>query len=158
MVGYGRLWSATMSSMPPPPPAYSPMVATRNAAGFGNRLVAFLIDGIIGSLFSLPGYLLAAAGSEIIGSLLYVVGAVAFIVVYCRKVSAGQSWGQKAMKVRVIDASTGSSISAGRVFGRQLAKIISAVPCYLGFVWMLWDGEKRTWHDKIVGTRVVDAS
>ena len=27
--------------------------------------------------------------------------------------------------------------------------------CYLGYFWMLWDGEKQTWHDKLATTVVV---
>ncbi|MFT5223920.1 MAG: putative RDD family membrane protein YckC, partial [Glaciecola sp.] len=26
---------------------------------------------------------------------------------------------------------------------------------YLGYLWMLWDREKRTWHDIVVNVRVV---
>ena len=89
--------------------------------------------------------------------LLWAVGGLAYIVIYCRKVAAGQSWGHKAMGIRIIDANTGSTISAGRVFGRQLARIVSGCVCYLGYLWMLWDGRKQTWHDKIVGTVVVKA-
>jgi uncharacterized RDD family membrane protein YckC len=25
----------------------------------------------------------------------------------------------------------------------------------LGYLWMLWDKEKQTWHDKIIGSIVV---
>jgi uncharacterized RDD family membrane protein YckC len=42
-----------------------------------------------------------------------------------------------------------------QVFVRQLCKIISGVVCYLGFLWMIWDPKKQTWHDKIVTTQVV---
>jgi uncharacterized RDD family membrane protein YckC len=31
----------------------------------------------------------------------------------------------------------------------------SAIPLYLGFLWMLWDNKKQTWHDKAAGTVVV---
>ena len=35
------------------------------------------------------------------------------------------------------------------------AKILSALPCYLGFLWPLWDSENRSFHDMIVRTRAV---
>jgi aconitate hydratase len=84
-------------------------------------------------------------------------GIVAFIVLYCKKVAAGQSWGQKTAGVRVIDINSRTNLTPGRVFLRQLSKIISGFLCYLGFFWMLWDPKQQTWHDKIVGTAVVDA-
>jgi hypothetical protein len=27
--------------------------------------------------------------------------------------------------------------------------------CYLGYLWMLWDDQKQTWHDKIVDSAVI---
>jgi len=38
---------------------------------------------------------------------------------------------------------------------RGLAAALSFVVLFLGFFWMIWDGEKQTWHDKIAGTVVV---
>lgn len=180
-----------MSSMPPPPPpppswgqqppgypAYSPGPAT-NYAGFGARLGAVIIDGIIGALFSLPAILVLFAGPKTIGTctingeeslcrvptgatilLAVALGfglGIGYLVIYCRKVAAGQSWGHKATGIRIVDANTGGSISAGKVFGRQLARIVSGFVCYLGYLWMLWDPRKQTWHDKIVSTVVVRA-
>jgi uncharacterized RDD family membrane protein YckC len=116
-----------------------------------------LIDSVVGGLFTLPGYILVAADAGAIGSLLVFVGGVAFIVLYCKKVSAGQSWGQKIARVRVIDINTRANLTPGRVFLRQLSKIISGFLCYLGFFWMLWDKNQQTWHDKIVDTAVVNA-
>ena len=86
------------------------------------------------------------------------IGVIAFMVLYCKKVgSTGQSWGHKAVGLRVVDAQSGAAIGGGRAFGRYLARIISAIPCYLGFLWPLWDQRKQTFHDKIVGTVVLKA-
>ena len=38
---------------------------------------------------------------------------------------------------------------------RGLAAAFSVVVLFLGFLWMAWDKEKQTWHDKIAGTVVV---
>jgi uncharacterized RDD family membrane protein YckC len=38
---------------------------------------------------------------------------------------------------------------------RELGRILSAIPFYLGYLWMLWDPEKQTWHDKLVRSVVV---
>jgi uncharacterized RDD family membrane protein YckC len=34
-------------------------------------------------------------------------------------------------------------------------KMVSAVPLFLGFFWMLWDEKGQTWHDKVAETTVV---
>jgi uncharacterized RDD family membrane protein YckC len=57
--------------------------------------------------------------------------------------------------VSVVDVRTGTPIGVGRAIGRYFAKILSAIPCGLGYFWMLWDPNKQTWHDKIVGSYVV---
>ena len=133
------------------------MTSAPEYAGFGSRLGAFIIDVLIGFAFAVPGNLISAAGAETLGTLVSLAGTIAFLVLYCKKVSQGQSWGQKVTGVRVVDVTSGASISAGRVFGRQLAKIVSQIVCFLGFFWMIWDPKKQTWHDKIVNTIVVKA-
>jgi uncharacterized RDD family membrane protein YckC len=69
----------------------------------------------------------------------------------------GQSLGARALGIKVLDAATGQPIGGGRAVGRYFARILSAIPCYLGYFWMLWDPEKQTWHDKIVNSVVVKA-
>jgi uncharacterized RDD family membrane protein YckC len=67
----------------------------------------------------------------------------------------GQSLGAKALGIRVVDVATGQPIGGGRAIGRYFARILSAIPCYLGYFWMLWDPQKQTWHDKIVNDVVL---
>ena len=38
---------------------------------------------------------------------------------------------------------------------RGLASALSVIVLFLGFLWMIWDQEKQTWHDKIAGTVVI---
>jgi uncharacterized RDD family membrane protein YckC len=38
---------------------------------------------------------------------------------------------------------------------RALSSLLSLLPIGLGFLWLLFDPERSTWHDKISGTRVV---
>jgi uncharacterized RDD family membrane protein YckC len=45
------------------------------------------------------------------------------------------------------------TITVGLV--RALAAAFSAVVFFLGFLWIAWDKEKQSWHDKIAGTVVV---
>jgi uncharacterized RDD family membrane protein YckC len=68
----------------------------------------------------------------------------------------GQTLGKRVAGIRVVDANTGQpGIGFGRAVGRYFARILSAIPCLLGYFWMLWDARKQTWHDKLVNTVVV---
>jgi uncharacterized RDD family membrane protein YckC len=92
-----------------------------------------------------------------------VLGIAAFVagVVYYAKLEGGptgQTVGKKALGIRVVDAATGGPIGTGRGVGRYFARILSALVCYLGYLWMLWDPEKQTWHDKLVNDYVVKAT
>ena len=43
----------------------------------------------------------------------------------------------------------------GPSIARQVLHVVDALPCYLGFLWPLWDKENRTFADMIMETRVV---
>ncbi|MDQ6820397.1 MAG: RDD family protein [Actinomycetota bacterium] len=53
---------------------------------------------------------------------------------------------------------TGKTIGYGRVAGRYIASILSALCILIGYLWMLWDTEKQTWHDKLSNSVVVPAA
>jgi uncharacterized RDD family membrane protein YckC len=79
-------------------------------------------------------------------------------VVYFAKLEGGprgQTVGKRALGIRVVDKYTGGPIGIGRGVGRYFARILSALACYLGYLWMLWDPEKQCWQDKLVNDYVV---
>jgi uncharacterized RDD family membrane protein YckC len=83
---------------------------------------------------------------------------VAAIVYYAKlEGGSGQTLGKRALGIRVVDSRTGGSIGTGRGVGRYFARILSALVCYLGYLWMLWDREQQCWHDKLVNSYVVKA-
>jgi uncharacterized RDD family membrane protein YckC len=160
------------------PPGYQPYAAqgpSMNLASWGARLGGYILNGLSSMLFALPAMISFFAGPreyqecEIDGetelcklptstgwaifAVLAGVGLIAFFVMYCRAVGkTGQFWGHRGAGVRIVDATTGAPIGAGRAFGRYIAHILDAAPCYLGFLWPLWDKKKQTFADKIVGT------
>ena len=156
-------------------PGYQPQM---RYAGWWQRVGAVVIDGIISIAFFIPAFVIFAVGpSEItdctvngvdgrcevptggtiaIGALAYLAGMIAFLVLYCRRVGTkGQSWGMGATGYQIVDERTGAFIGTGRAVGRYFARILSAMPCYLGFLWPIWDSENRTFHDMIVRTRAI---
>ena len=63
--------------------------------------------------------------------------------------------GKLALGLRIVDPTTGQYLSKWRAFFRPYATILSMIPLYLGFLWMLWDGKKQTFHDKLVRSVVI---
>ena len=165
------------------PPGYQPYAATGGApvpgnfAGFGSRVYARIIDGLIALLYYLPGAVFIIAGFTqtsdstndfgdpttkisgagvgllVIGFLLVLAGAIVFLIRFCKMIAAtGQSWGMRTAGIRLV-AGDGRQLGAGTVFGRYLVGgLISGSVCYLGYLWVLWDPQKQTWHDKIFNT------
>ena len=48
-------------------------------------------------------------------------------------------------------------IGAGLSIGRAILHVVDQLPCYLGYLWPLWDAKKQTFTDKIVQTVVIKA-
>jgi uncharacterized RDD family membrane protein YckC len=67
----------------------------------------------------------------------------------------GQSWGKKALGLHLVGEQTGQPIGPGMAFVRDLAHIVDAIICYIGFLFPLWDAKKQTLADKIVKTLVI---
>jgi uncharacterized RDD family membrane protein YckC len=122
-------------------------------AGFWRRFAAALIDGII--VLVVLGVL-----SAIVKGAGYGIGLLLSIAyfVYFEGGETGQTPGKRALGIRVVDFSTGGPIGYGRAFVRWIGRIISSAVVYLGYLWMLWDREKQTWHDKLANDVVVPVS
>ena len=137
-------------------PAYQPPAGTGPSgprASFGRRLVAAIIDGI---LLGIPGSILYAI-NHTLGYVVQLLLTIAYLT-YFEGSSSGQTVGKKAMGIRVIDFRSGGPIGHGRAFIRWIGRYVSAIPCLLGYFWMLWDKEKQTWHDKFANDVVVPES
>lgn len=67
----------------------------------------------------------------------------------------GATPGKRAAGIEVVKQETGQPIGFGRAVGRMFARYLSSQVVYLGYLWSIWDDNKQTWHDKIVGSIVV---
>jgi uncharacterized RDD family membrane protein YckC len=144
-----------LATYPPPPQTAMQSGAARGPrASFGQRLVAAIIDGI---LIGVVGAIIELAIRNSLGTLIALVVGIGYYG-WLEGSTSGQTVGKKMMGIRVYDLRQGGPIGTGRAVGRYFARIISTIPCLLGYFWMLWDGEKQTWHDKLVGSVVVPTS
>jgi uncharacterized RDD family membrane protein YckC len=154
-------------------------------AGFWARFAALLIDGLIVALFQIPAYIVLFSGPKrdttctvndngnidlgggtsicrvptsgtwALFAILLIAAVVASVLYFGILDGNGQTLGKRALSIRVVDKTTGGAIGTGRGIGRYFAHILSALVCYLGYLWMLWDPERQCWHDKIVNDYVV---
>ena len=122
-------------------------------AGFWRRFGALILDGILIGI--IQGILFAVLADSI--GIAYVLGTViAFgYYVYFEGGPTGQTLGKRALGIRVIDARAGGPIGYGRALVRAIVEIFSGFVIFIGYLWMLWDREKQTWHDKAAGSVVV---
>ena len=133
--------------------------------GFWLRVVSAIIDTLILGIICWP-VLEAVYGASYwnpIGPIIkgptdfvvsWVFPAVATIVCW---VYWQATPGKLAISARVVDANTGGKPSIGQYIGRYLGYFISAIPAFLGIIWVGLDQRKQGWHDKLAGTVVVRA-
>jgi uncharacterized RDD family membrane protein YckC len=146
---------------------YQPMAAASPGSygGFWIRVVAYIIDavllGIVGGILSVPlgvNYSdpnsLSSAAARTSNGIDLVLSFAYFTLLWSYM---GATLGQRLLGMRVVDATTGQPISFGKAALRWLGLIISFFVCFIGVIWVAFDGRKQGWMDKIAGTVVVRA-
>jgi len=104
-------------------------------AGRGERLLGWLVNLLIG-FFTLG---------------------IGWIIWWFIVAPRGQNPGKAVVGIRVI-RTNGEAVRTGGMFVRGLAGIVAGIiPFYLDELWILWDRDAQTIHDKIVNTVVVRA-
>ena len=68
----------------------------------------------------------------------------------------GQTLGMLAWRGKVV-REDGGPVSWTQALIRYLAAYVSWLPLGLGFWWSIWDPGKKTWHDRLSGTRLIGA-
>ena len=136
-------------------------------AGFWRRFAASLIDILLIILITFP-ILIGIYGMSIFDydKAGLVAGPADFFVSYVLP-AVGTIWfwiryratpGKLAMRVYVVDAGTGNSITLRQSLIRYLGYFVSLIPLGLGYLWVAFDPRKQGWHDKMAGTVVVARS
>jgi len=68
--------------------------------------------------------------------------------------SGGMTVGMRAWRVKIEDIK-GERPGWRKTAIRFVVSLVSAAPFGLGYIWSLFDRDKRTWHDILSGTRLV---
>ena len=143
----------------------------------GQRIGGFVIDSVIKWGFLMGVFVIAAAiadgstpqpdfanpdpGPTGAGAIaVFLFGALAFAGFFLYRPilegrPEGQTFGKRAMGIRVVRQNNGAPIGYGLAIGRNVARILDQFIFFLGYLWAIWDTQHQTWHDKIAGTLVV---
>jgi uncharacterized RDD family membrane protein YckC len=135
-----------------------------NYAGFWIRFGAKILDGLIlGIVFAGPLIYFVIKGAanpqdvkfqifQLLVQLLYAAGNIGYQIFFLGKY--GATPGKMACGLRVVTAE-GNKIGYGRATGRVFAEMLSGMICYIGYLIVAFDDQKRALHDHICNTRVV---
>ena len=124
--------------------------------GFWRRFFALICDSFVAAI---PAFLVVAAlvksGFDITGIAVNLAAFVVFLGYYVvLQSSTLQTTIGKALLGLKVSTVGGERASALRILGRELAKIVSAIPLYLGFLLAAFTGRKQALHDMIASTVV----
>ena len=167
--GWARLPAATAQAGALPKEAYTPWL-TRVLAWLIDSVPIFIVYGIgwlllVGTRetacitdtseydlgeFCATGYSTLGKVSMVIAWLI-VLAYVVWNYGY-RQGTTGSSIGKSIMKFKVVSEKTGQPIGFGMSIARQIAHIVDAIICYIGFLFPLWDPKRQTLADKIMTT------
>jgi uncharacterized RDD family membrane protein YckC len=135
--------------------------------GFGRRLAATIIDGVIVGGFSfVVGLIIGVAATvlnwytpnrEIPIATLTVICALIFGLAYYLRAwtKSGQTIGKMTLGIKVV-GEDGNPLSGGKAVLRYLGYILNAIVLSLGFLWIAFDRKRQGWHDKIARSYVVE--
>jgi uncharacterized RDD family membrane protein YckC len=165
------------SAPPPPPPpsgygtgggygqpsgyaAPTPGWSGPPIAEWPKRAGAYLIDWIGPFIVVAVVSVILGAISDVLGFLVSTVGYLAALgwALYNAYLAGqtGQSYGMQQFKIRLLKEADGQPIGGGMGIARAFINIVNSLPCYVGWLWPLWDPKKQTFTDKILSTVVID--
>lgn len=132
-------------------------------ASFGQRAVGRILDSL--NVFVLYlGYVMLtallltginASEDDPIAQGFAALGVFAFVMLQIYWEGKGGTPFRRGYGAVIVDMNTGQPIGMPRAFLRIFVANISLLAFGLGFLWMLWDPKKQTWHDKAARTSVV---
>lgn len=158
-------WPSESGGTPPPPPPPGGGGGL-DLAPFSERAIALFIDialviavGIVLNIITM----VVGAISDLLGALLSFVtfvvsvGLSFAIIALGEGGPLGQTPGKHIRGIKVVKED-GSQLGTGGGVIRWLGRILDTIICGLpiGYLWPLFDDERRAWHDLVAGTRVVN--
>lgn len=142
-------------------PGATPALDGHEPASLPRRLGAVIYDTLLlVALLMLASFLYVPVVGDMLpaplGRALYQIFLLAISFFYFTGfwVHGGQTLGLRTWKLRLV-ARDGSSVSWSQTTQRFALALVSWLCLGLGFLWVLVDREKLTWHDRFSGTRLM---
>jgi len=141
---------------------------TGQYAGLATRAISFALDALVINLAAtivgvgaalilsvvhLPHAMKTVLG--VLGGVAYVVWLFGYFVVFWS--TTGQTPGARVMQIEVL-TSAGGRVAPRRALLRCGGLLLAALPLFLGFVSVLFDGRRRAFQDQLAGTVVAEVS
>ena len=127
-------------------------------ASVGRRLLAWILDALLGGALVAPLIMLTTtAGTGPKRSAVFVAATIAWLALLgvLEGGRRGATPGKRAVGVRVVDASNGSSIGVPFGLLRRAAYVLGGLLLYVGWLIALLDVQRRTFHDRVARTLVI---
>jgi len=127
-------------------------------AGFWRRLAAIIIDGLIVGIPT--AIILAPFGGNTFNNGSYtgfgLLRSLIFLAYFALMESSSYqaTLGKMALGIKVTDVD-GNRLTLGRALGRNAAKYISTLICFIGYIMAAFTERKQALHDMIASTLVV---
>jgi uncharacterized RDD family membrane protein YckC len=142
--------------MPPPGGGYAMAAPASNLASPGLRIVGGLIDAVILSVIFFIIYIILQKSYGLAGFISLVVDIAYFAYFWS---SRGASVGMMPFGFKVRDMATGQFPTMGKAALRGFVWALEfnftfCIIGAIGWLWMLWDPQKQSVHDKVAGTIV----
>lgn len=119
-------------------------------ASFWRRFGALLIDGLIIGIINL--IILKASNISVVS--IFITILIGFSYEVLSVYYYGMTLGKRALNIRVI-STLGDKLTLKQAFIRYFSKILSKTFLSLGYLWMLFNDNRQTWHDKLASTIVI---
>lgn len=137
--------------------------AAAHRAGFVSRFIAFFADALVmAALLRGTVWFLTAAGramrsvahrtdlGAVVATVIPLLAGL-YLVAFWR--ASGQTPGKWLMGLKVVSVD-GRPLSIGQAALRFVGYLVSALPFYAGFLWILGPA-RRAWHDRLARTQVI---
>ena len=167
-----------------PTPVHPPLLlSTVVAANYGRRVLAFVIDGAFGAVFTLlvalpvlwifgtptsgstsSGVGVSASVSGLPAVLILSASGLYPLAMLLLQAFAGFSLGKRILGLRIVKSDSLAKPGIGRMLLRSIIVWAGSVVFYVGqlvvYLSPLWDPMKRLrgWHDRVAGTWVIDVN
>lgn len=153
-----------MTGIAAAPPGQVPAGGEGQRAGFVTRLAAFAVDAaVLSSVLAVTAWMLEVTARGLrqftpprIDLVSLWAAALPLLVALYHVVFwtiLGQTPGKWLLGIRVARVD-GRPLTVGRALLRWFGYLLSAIPLYLGFLWVLGP-RRRAWHDYLARTEVV---